>query len=196
MAACTGAGLPSPTFLSRRFPPEVCLVSVACWARPPALLAEELGWSAAALADHLVIGFNPEGADYSQPLLLQLSTGAVLGVTENVPEARPLGAFDEWVACARQEGCDDPLALYLGEEGAGAAGVGAGAAAVAAAARAAAERHAWYLRLGPPCGLLDSRTRAAAWTLAEGGAAATAFVAALEALAAAKEEEERKAPTA
>jgi hypothetical protein len=197
MRACTGAGLPSPTFLSRRFPPEVCLVSAGAWVRPPALLGEELGWSDTELADHVVIGFNPEGADYSQPVLLQLSTGVVLGVTENIPEAVPLGAFDEWVACARQEGCDDPLALYTGDRGwGGGAGPGAPAggasaassaaaegAAAAAASAAAAERHRFYLQFAP-CGM-NNAARAAAWAR-EGGAAAAAFVAALEALAAAR----------
>jgi hypothetical protein len=141
-------------------------MGVSSWRRPePTLaaatggsLAEELGWSDAQEADHLVIGYCPEGADYSNPLLLRLSTGEVWGVTENIPVARCLGQLEEWVAEARPEGCGDMKRVYLQDD--------------ADTPAAVAASHRFYLKFAPQG--LDPTARAARW-----GDVEAAFVAAL-----------------
>lgn len=113
MTVCTGAGFPAPR--ASIFPAEMCLVSCRSWYRPietDGSLAEAFGWSVDTLRDHVVIGFNPEGADYSNPVLLRLSSGEVFGVTHNIPEITCLGPFDRWVSEQRPQGCDNPRRMY------------------------------------------------------------------------------------
>jgi hypothetical protein len=162
VAACSGAGLPAPR--PSLFPAECTLTPVGSWCHPTPLLGEPFDWTPAQLADHVVVGFNPEGADYSNPVLLRLSDATVHGFTLNIPEAVPLGPFDGWVATLRPPGCDDPSRMYADDD-------------PDASPEDVGERHAFYLRFAPE--EMDNGRRRDAW--AAGGQAA--FVAALRASA-------------
>ena len=164
--SCAGPGLPSPSLLGLAFPAEVCLSRPPFWARPPPVLAEELAWSPEQEADHILIGFNPEGADYSMLLLLRLSDARVIGVKENVPCARVLGRVDEWRAGSHaMPACMALVDAFVEEErGEGAAGeVQGDEAAAANEAEAAARTHDFYVRLESPLGGGDARDRAERW---------------------------------
>lgn len=132
LAACAGAGLPAAG--ASQFHAETCLADVASWRPPGALLGEAFEWDAATLAGHAVIGVNPEGADYGNPVLLRLEDGEVLGATLNVPELTPLGPFDRWVAEARPGGCGDPASMYIEDP-------------EEDTPESVAARHGWYLGL-------------------------------------------------
>jgi hypothetical protein len=176
MRACSGAGLPGR---AHRFAAETALLSAAAWRRAPAVVGDELEWSAEKLAEHVVIGFVPEGVDYSNLVLLNVRTGGVFGLVENIPELRALGDMAAWVANLRVD--DDGRRVDSGGAAAGCDGAKVDLLSAYFNARGGdqtpaqvAAMHATYLGFGASAEL-DNSARVARWPRV-----APAFISALE----------------
>uniref|UniRef100_A0A7S2EFE8 Knr4/Smi1-like domain-containing protein n=1 Tax=Trieres chinensis TaxID=1514140 RepID=A0A7S2EFE8_TRICV len=142
-----------PAITGGGYPAEVSLSHVSQWVRfdrsevntrmddpewwPE--IFEEAGLPSASMADYVIVGSSPWGADYGIYVMLHPGSSAVYGIASNEPRIDPLGSMVDWVAKLRPKGLPNVQALPAAwedfDEGSGAG---------------LAERHRFYLGLGHP----------------------------------------------